>query len=94
MTAAWSLALDYIDIEFLVYSSLQDLTMTKDTEQYIIGGNRGILNPEPDDLAKPEKVGSSVTLTRKDKVRRHCRRFWCVYLIANVIFLAIFLPIL
>jgi hypothetical protein len=68
--------------------------MPKGTK-YIIGGNRGLINPEPDDLAKLEKVESSVSSnTKKNRFRRHCRRFWCIYLIANVIFLAILLPIL
>ena len=69
--------------------------MAQGTEKYIIGGNRGFLNPGPDELAKLEKVESSMSSnTKKEKFRRHCRRFWCIYLIANVIFLAIFLPVL
>ncbi|KAJ5209896.1 Protein of unknown function DUF3712 [Penicillium cf. griseofulvum] len=61
---------------------------------YIIGDNRGILNPECDESGNLEKVGSSVSSTsKKNRFRRHCRRFWCIYLIANVIFLAIFLPV-
>lgn len=69
--------------------------MALDTGKYIIGSNRGLLNPESDESGKLEKVGSSLSLTsKKDKFRRHCRRFWCIYLIANVIFLAIFLPVL
>ncbi|KXG51781.1 Protein of unknown function DUF3712 [Penicillium griseofulvum] len=61
---------------------------------YIIGSNRGILNPERDESGNLEKVGSSVSSTsKKNRFRRHCRRFWCIYLIANVIFLAIFLPV-
>ncbi|KAK9857522.1 hypothetical protein MYU51_021045 [Penicillium brevicompactum] len=68
--------------------------MAQGTEKYIIGGNRGFLNPGPDELAKLEKVESSMgSNTKKEKFRRHCRRFWCIYLIANVIFLAIFLPV-
>ncbi|CAG8243128.1 unnamed protein product [Penicillium salamii] len=68
--------------------------MTKSSQRYIIGGNRGLLNPGPDDLAKLEKVQSSMSSnSRKDKFRRHCRRFWCIYFIANIIFLAIFLPV-
>ncbi|KAJ5120997.1 uncharacterized protein N7515_008958 [Penicillium bovifimosum] len=67
-------------------------------EKYIIGGNRGFLhpNPSPEELSELEKVGSSVSVStnpKKDKFRRHCRRFWCLYLIGNVIFLAILLPI-
>ncbi|EFY85238.1 hypothetical protein J3459_016301 [Metarhizium acridum] len=33
-------------------------------------------------------------LTKRQKVRRHCGRFWLWYLIASIIFLAILLPIL
>ncbi|KAK4866769.1 hypothetical protein LT330_007932 [Penicillium expansum] len=62
--------------------------------KYIIRGNRGPLNPESDETAKLEKVGSSVSSTsKKNEFRRHCKRFWCIYLIANMIFLAIFLPV-
>ncbi|OQE35234.1 hypothetical protein PENCOP_c014G02234 [Penicillium coprophilum] len=62
--------------------------------KYVIGANRGILSPDRDESGKLEKVGSSVSSTsRKNQFRRHCRRFWCIYLIANVIFLAIFLPV-
>ncbi|KAJ6140378.1 hypothetical protein N7471_006864 [Penicillium samsonianum] len=62
--------------------------------KYIIGGNRGLLSPESDESGKLEKVGSSVSSnSKRNRFRRHCRRFWCVYLIANVIFLAILLPV-
>jgi hypothetical protein len=68
--------------------------MALGTGKYIIGGNRGLLK-ESDESGKLEKVGSSLSSTsKKNKFRRHCRRFWCIYLIANVIFLAIFLPVL
>ncbi|KAJ6098523.1 hypothetical protein N7467_000058 [Penicillium canescens] len=68
--------------------------MAKEEDKYIIGGNRGLLHPGPDDLAKLEQIESSTrSATRKDKFRRHCRRFWLCYFIGNVIFLAIFLPI-
>ncbi|KAG5998083.1 hypothetical protein E4U43_002502 [Claviceps pusilla] len=33
-------------------------------------------------------------LTKRQRVRRHCGRFWLWYLIATILFLAIFLPIL
>ncbi|KAJ5797224.1 uncharacterized protein N7518_005764 [Penicillium psychrosexuale] len=56
--------------------------------------NRGLLNPKSDESAKVENAGSPVSSTsKKNKFRRHCRRFWCFYLIANVIVLAIFLPV-
>jgi hypothetical protein len=32
--------------------------------------------------------------TRKEKLARHWKRFWCIYLFTNIIFLAIFLPVL
>lgn len=38
--------------------------------------------------AKPPPVGMTV------KVKRHFARFWCCYLLALVIFLAIMLPVL
>ncbi|KAH8881400.1 hypothetical protein GQ53DRAFT_588238, partial [Thozetella sp. PMI_491] len=31
--------------------------------------------------------------SKKQKIKRHCGRFWCCYLIALIIFLAIFLPL-
>lgn len=69
--------------------------MAKEADKYIIGGNRGLLHPGPDDLAKLEQIESSTrSATKKDKFRRHCRRFWLCYSIGNVIFLAIFLPVL
>jgi hypothetical protein len=33
-------------------------------------------------------------VSKRAKVKRHLKRFWCCYLIAGVIFLAIFLPLL
>ncbi|KAI1774296.1 hypothetical protein F4818DRAFT_419526 [Hypoxylon cercidicola] len=41
-----------------------------------------------------EKTAPVPTLTKKQKFKRHCGRFWWWYLIALIIFLAIFLPIL
>ncbi|KAJ5782020.1 hypothetical protein N7457_003794 [Penicillium paradoxum] len=62
--------------------------MAKSIGRYIIGGNRGFLNP------KLEETETFVgPITRKAKFRRHCRRFWCIYLIGSVVFLAIFLPV-
>jgi hypothetical protein len=31
---------------------------------------------------------------KRKKIRQHFKRFWCCYLIAGIIFLAIFLPLL
>ncbi|KAI1406378.1 hypothetical protein F4819DRAFT_481847 [Hypoxylon fuscum] len=41
-----------------------------------------------------EKTAAAVPLTKKQKFKRHCGRFWWWYLIGHIIFLAIFLPIL
>ncbi|OTA84162.1 hypothetical protein M434DRAFT_83463 [Hypoxylon sp. CO27-5] len=41
-----------------------------------------------------EKAAAAAPLTKKQKLKRHCGRFWWWYLIGLVIFLAIFLPIL
>ncbi|KAI1411832.1 hypothetical protein F5Y13DRAFT_164437 [Hypoxylon sp. FL1857] len=41
-----------------------------------------------------EKAAVAAPLTKKQKLRRHCGRFWWWYLIGSIIFLAIFLPIL
>ncbi|OTB18710.1 hypothetical protein K445DRAFT_19314 [Daldinia sp. EC12] len=41
-----------------------------------------------------EKAPVAAPLTKKEKFKRHCGRFWWWYLIGLVIFLAIFLPIL
>lgn len=68
----------------------------------MLGANRGpLLTNEPSnnsaELEKVESAGGlslSRPLTRKEKARRHWKRFWFVYLIGNTIFLAIFLPIL
>ncbi|KAI1447119.1 hypothetical protein F5Y02DRAFT_416559 [Annulohypoxylon stygium] len=41
-----------------------------------------------------EKAAAAAPLTKKQKFKRHCGRFWWWYLIGLIIFLAIFLPIL
>ncbi|KAI0008256.1 hypothetical protein F4779DRAFT_618811 [Xylariaceae sp. FL0662B] len=41
-----------------------------------------------------EKAAVATPLTKKQKFKRHCGRFWWWYLIGLIIFLAIFLPIL
>lgn len=41
-----------------------------------------------------EKAAEAAPLGKREKVRRHCGRFWLWYLIGVIIFLAIFLPIL
>lgn len=41
-----------------------------------------------------EKVAPGEVLSRRQKARRHCARFWLWYLIAAIILLAILLPVL
>ncbi|KAJ5638863.1 hypothetical protein N7528_001253 [Penicillium herquei] len=67
--------------------------------KYILGTNRGpLLTPgdasENQGLEKAGGLSLVKTPTRTQRVRRHWKRFWCVYCLGNVIFLAIFLPIL
>lgn len=75
--------------------------MTKKERDLVLGANRGpLLTNEPStgvDLEKTESAGG-MSLTSKPKgkewLRRHWKRFWFVYFIGNIIFLAIILPIL
>ena len=70
----------------------------------MVGRHRGpFLTPgDPEDqaqlnLTKTESAGG-LSLTRtptgKQKLMRHWKRFWFFYCIGNIVFLAIFLPIL
>lgn len=75
--------------------------MTKKERDLVLGANRGpLLTSEPStgvDLEKTESAGGmSLTSqpTGKEKFRRHWKRFWFVYSVGNIIFLAIILPIL
>lgn len=74
--------------------------LTSDDAKYSLGVHRGPLVPDGVDGAKLEKVETAgglslaTTQTRREKFARHWKRFWCCYLIGNVIFLAIFLPVL
>lgn len=74
--------------------------MPKTKNDFVIGAHRGPLfsrQEEDDGLAKTESASGlslTKTQTRGEKWRRHWRRFWLVYLVGNVIFLAILLPIL
>jgi hypothetical protein len=74
--------------------------LTSDDAKYSLGVHRGPLDTAGLDDAKLEKVETAgglslaTTQTRKEKFARHWKRFWCCYLIGNVIFLAIFLPVL
>ena len=41
-----------------------------------------------------EEAAATEELTRGQKIKRHFRKWWWAYLIGNIIFLAIFLPVL
>ncbi|KAK6866374.1 hypothetical protein PG995_002902 [Apiospora arundinis] len=55
-----------------------------------------ITRDSEDDLEHhPEKAyAKTATVGKRAKVKRHCARFWCCYVIALIIFLAIMLPVL
>ncbi|KAJ5626275.1 hypothetical protein N7510_002584 [Penicillium lagena] len=75
--------------------------LSSDDAKYSLGLHRGPLPAKGvDDSSQLEHVTSAGGLSletrqlkRKEKLQRHWKRFWCVYLVGNVIFLAIFLPI-
>lgn len=55
------------------------------------------VDAQSDNASSTGNVGEKAAgppLTKRQKVRRHCGRFWLWYLIAFIIFLAILLPIL
>lgn len=68
--------------------------------KHILGTHRGPLALDENDARELEKLESAGGLTlsrastRGEKLRRHWKRFWFIYLVGNIIFLAIFLPIL
>ncbi|KAJ5119187.1 hypothetical protein N7526_010824 [Penicillium atrosanguineum] len=72
--------------------------LSTDDAKYSLGVHRGPLAPASDD-PKLEQVQSAggislaTNRSKKEKFARHWKRFWCCYLIGNVIFLAIFLPV-
>lgn len=75
--------------------------LSSDDAKYSVGLHRGPLPPDGlDESSKLEQVESAggrslaTTRTRKQKLAAHWKRFWCLYLVGNVIFLAIFLPVL
>lgn len=75
--------------------------LSSDDAKYSLGVHRGPLLGAHDEGSKLEQVESAggVSLatthrTAKQKIARHWKRFWCCYLIGNIIFLAVFLPIL
>jgi hypothetical protein len=50
-----------------------------------------------DNASSTDHVGDKAAgppQSKRQKIRRHCGRFWLWYLIASIIFLAILLPIL
>ena len=52
---------------------------------------------QSDNASSTDHVGDKAAgppLSKRQKIRRHCGRFWLWYLIASIIFLAILLPIL
>ena len=76
--------------------------LSSDEAKYSLGVHRGPLPAKGvDESSQLEQVGSAGGLSletrqlkRSEKLKRHWKRFWCCYLVGNVIFLAIFLPIL
>lgn len=77
----------------------------RESQKYVVGVNRGDMKPpaEKDAKAANKFLGASSEhietvepekIDKRQKVKRHFRRFWCCYLMAAIIFLAIFLPIL
>ncbi|KAJ5593976.1 uncharacterized protein N7459_000184 [Penicillium hispanicum] len=79
--------------------------LSSDDAKYSLGVHRGPLAAVNDNgdgekgnkLEQIESAGglslATTSRTRKEKLARHWKRFWCCYLIGNVIFLAIFLPV-
>ena len=72
------------------------------TAKYALGIHRGFLPPEdvdPEDASVVDEPKKTISLERTpttatQKLKRHWRRFWCLYCVGNVILLAIILPIL
>lgn len=72
--------------------------------KYALGIHRGFLpredvDPESGADILDEEPKKTISLERRpttawQKVKRHWKRFWCLYQILNVILLAIILPIL
>lgn len=63
---------------------------SKETSGALGVGIRQVESLEP--LETPESA-RSLKIVRAN-VQKHWRRFWCCYLVAVIIFLAIFLPVL
>ncbi|KHN93920.1 uncharacterized protein MAM_08227 [Metarhizium album ARSEF 1941] len=61
------------------------------------GDGEDVVDGRSDIASSTDHIGEKAAgprLTKRQKVRRHCGRFWLWYLIASIIFLAILLPIL
>lgn len=70
-------------------------------ERKAIGANRGDLEAskaagaEGAEIERIEDVAAGEKKPNKrQRFKRHLARFWCCYLLAGIIFLAIFLPVL
>ncbi|KAH8425140.1 DUF3712 domain-containing protein [Aspergillus melleus] len=79
----------------------------RSSHKHVLGANRGDMDPsaKSKDVEKTKKfvdgssehveaVHDTEKLGKRQQAKRHFRRFWCCYLLAAIIFLAIFLPIL
>jgi hypothetical protein len=70
--------------------------------KYTLGIHRGPLPAEdldPEDDAQHIEDAKGISLertpsTRTEKAMKHWKRFWCCYCLANLIFLAVILPVL
>lgn len=79
---------------------------SKEDGSSVIGNNRNLRSKQaPEALGDDMKHVGSLGGLEKSKsprsvkslranVQKHWRRFWCCYLVAAIIFLAIFLPVL
>ncbi|KAL4895635.1 hypothetical protein BDV59DRAFT_211275 [Aspergillus ambiguus] len=64
--------------------------------KYALGANRGPLTEESDDESQDasSKAGDGLVASgKRQRIRRHWKRFWFCYTIGGIVFLAIFLPI-
>ncbi|KAL4894994.1 hypothetical protein BDV59DRAFT_211855 [Aspergillus ambiguus] len=81
----------------------------KASQKRALGSNRGALDPSEEKKKKGAVISPGTDIEHVEavdveekpgriratnqKLKRHLRRFWCCYLIAGIVFLAIFLPI-
>lgn len=77
--------------------------LTSDAAKFALGIHRGPMpsKEQPVDGGELEHADTMDTITMENikrtptqNLRRHWARFWCCYVFWNIIFLAIFLPIL